>query len=91
MVSVVDTGAGIPADQLPHVFDRFYQVSGGRKGRRHGAGLGLPIARGIVEAHGGHDLDRERAGSRNDGALHPARRARRERSFGDPRSKGEPR
>jgi signal transduction histidine kinase len=53
IVSVADTGAGIPADQLPHVFDRFYQVSSGRKGRRHGAGLGLTIARGIVEAHGG--------------------------------------
>jgi signal transduction histidine kinase len=53
MVSVADTGAGIPADQLPHVFDRFYQVSSGRRGSRHGAGLGLTIARGIVEAHGG--------------------------------------
>ena len=53
VVSVADSGAGIPADQLPHVFDRFYQVSGGRKGGRHGAGLGLTIARGIVEAHGG--------------------------------------
>ena len=53
LVSVIDTGEGIPADQLPHVFDRFYQVSGSRSGTRHGAGLGLPIARGIVEAHGG--------------------------------------
>jgi signal transduction histidine kinase len=53
IVSVVDTGAGIPADQLPHVFDRFFQVSSGRRGSRHGAGLGLTIARGIVEAHGG--------------------------------------
>jgi signal transduction histidine kinase len=53
LVSVVDNGEGIPADQLPHVFDRFYQVSHSRKGARHGAGLGLPIARGIVEAHGG--------------------------------------
>jgi PAS domain S-box-containing protein len=52
-VSVADTGAGIPADQLPHVFDRFYQVSSARRGSRHGAGLGLTIARGIVEAHGG--------------------------------------
>src|SRR4029078_10489195 len=52
-VSVADSGAGIPADQLPHVFDRFYQVSSGRKGGRHGAGLGLTIARGIVEATGG--------------------------------------
>jgi len=52
-VSVVDTGEGIPADQLPHVFDRFHQVSSRRRGSRHGAGLGLTIARGIVEAHGG--------------------------------------
>src|SRR5688500_18701722 len=53
LVSVSDTGEGIAADQLPHVFERFYQVSGARTGARHGAGLGLPIARGIVEAHGG--------------------------------------
>jgi PAS domain S-box-containing protein len=53
IVSVADTGAGIPDDQLPHVFDRFYQVSNPRMVGRHGAGLGLPIARGIVEAHGG--------------------------------------
>ena len=53
LVSVADTGEGIAADQLPHVFERFYQVSGTRTGARHGAGLGLPIARGIVEAHGG--------------------------------------
>ena len=53
IVSVSDTGEGIPEEQLPHVFERFYQVSGSRTGSRHGAGLGLPIARGIVEAHGG--------------------------------------
>ena len=53
LVSVIDTGEGIPTDQLPHVFDRFFQVSSTRVGARHGAGLGLPIARGIVEAHGG--------------------------------------
>jgi len=53
LVSVTDTGEGIPTDQLPHVFDRFFQVSSSRVGVRHGAGLGLPIARGIVEAHGG--------------------------------------
>jgi PAS domain S-box-containing protein len=52
---VTDTGEGIPADQLPHVFERFYQVARD-DGRivRHGAGLGLPISRGIVEAHGGN-------------------------------------
>ena len=53
LVSVIDTGEGIPTDQLPHVFDRFFQVTSSRMGVRHGAGLGLPIARGIVEAHGG--------------------------------------
>ena len=53
LVSVIDNGEGIPAEQLPHVFDRFFQVSSSRIGSRHGAGLGLPIARGIVEAHGG--------------------------------------
>jgi signal transduction histidine kinase len=47
---VSDTGAGIAPDQLPHVFDRFWQS---RKAGRRGAGLGLPIVKGIVEAHGG--------------------------------------
>ena len=52
-------GRGHPAAQLPHVFERF--ISGGRRGplRTTRAGLGLPIARGIVEAHRGTDLDRE--------------------------------
>ncbi len=47
---VADTGAGIAPDGLPHVFDRFWQAV---KGAHHGVGLGLPVARGIVEAHGG--------------------------------------
>jgi PAS domain S-box-containing protein len=47
---VADTGGGIAAGDLPHVFDRFWQA---RKGAHGGAGLGLPITRGIVEAHGG--------------------------------------
>jgi PAS domain S-box-containing protein len=50
MFWVADTGAGIAADDLPHVFDRFWQA---HKGRRSGAGLGLLIAKGLVEAHGG--------------------------------------
>ena len=48
---VADTGPGIAPGSLPHVFDRFWQAT---KGDRRGAGLGLPIAKGIVEAHGGH-------------------------------------
>ncbi len=49
-VTVTDTGPGIDPEQLPHVFDRFWQ---GRHQSREGAGLGLAIAKGIVEAHGG--------------------------------------
>jgi signal transduction histidine kinase len=55
-VTIVDSGAGIPADELPKVFDRFYrgEVSRARNGSTHGgAGLGLTIAKGLVEAHGG--------------------------------------
>jgi signal transduction histidine kinase len=48
--SVADTGTGIPPHSLPHVFDRFWQAE---RAERHGAGLGLPICKGIVEAHGG--------------------------------------
>jgi signal transduction histidine kinase/DNA-binding response OmpR family regulator len=48
--SVTDTGPGIPPDQLPHVFGRFWQAA---DGDLRGIGLGLSIVRGIVEAHGG--------------------------------------
>ncbi len=47
---VVDTGPGIPEEVLPHVFDRFWQA---KNADRAGAGLGLAIAKGVVEAHGG--------------------------------------
>lgn len=50
LVSVRDTGAGIAPDQLPHIFDRFWQA---KKAHRRGTGLGLTICRAIVEAHGG--------------------------------------
>jgi signal transduction histidine kinase len=48
--TISDTGAGIPAENLPHLFDRFWQAG---ETRRAGAGLGLFIAKGIIEAHGG--------------------------------------
>ena len=53
-VCVTDTGPGIANDQLPRIFDRFYQGTiQSRLGSRHGAGLGLPISKGIAEAQGG--------------------------------------
>lgn len=51
-VAVADTGSGIASEQLSHIFDRFWQ-SERSSIRTRGAGLGLPIAKGIVEAHGG--------------------------------------
>ena len=49
--SVSDTGAGIGPESVAHIFDRFWQAA--TRARRLGAGLGLPITKGIVEAHGG--------------------------------------
>ena len=50
-ISVADTGSGIPAADLPHIFERFYQVQAARNGA--GTGLGLSIVRSLVVAHGG--------------------------------------
>jgi signal transduction histidine kinase len=52
VISVRDTGPGIPPDDLPHIFDRFWNARRGG-GARHGNGLGLAIAQGIVRAHDG--------------------------------------
>jgi len=52
-VEIHDTGEGIPAQDLPHVFERFYRGEKSRSRATGGAGLGLAIAKGIVEAHGG--------------------------------------
>lgn len=53
VVSVADNGEGIPAEHLPHVFERFYRVDDARSRSAGGAGLGLAIARQMVELHGG--------------------------------------
>jgi light-regulated signal transduction histidine kinase (bacteriophytochrome) len=50
---VADDGPGIPDEALPHVFDRFWQATRSPEERRQGAGLGLSIVKGIIEAHGG--------------------------------------
>ncbi len=51
-VAVADTGRGISSEDLPHIFERFYQGQG--EGRRSGMGLGLSIARWVADEHGGH-------------------------------------
>ncbi len=52
-VSVSDTGEGIPAEDLPNIFERFYRVDKSRARVTGGSGLGLTIAKRLVEAHGG--------------------------------------
>jgi len=52
-VSVKDDGIGIPANDLAHVFDRFYQVEGHLTRRHGGMGLGLSVAKVMIEMHGG--------------------------------------
>ena len=57
--SICDTGSGIPAEYLPHIFDKFVQVPNAPTG---GAGLGLAISKSIVEAHGGQISVQSQAG-----------------------------
>ena len=52
-ISVADCGDGIPAEHLPHVFERFYRVDAARDRAHGGSGIGLAIAKALVQAHGG--------------------------------------
>jgi signal transduction histidine kinase len=62
-IQVVDTGVGIDAAELPHIFDRFYRGSRAHEARGSGSGLGLSIVRSIVEMHGGRISVESRVGS----------------------------
>jgi signal transduction histidine kinase len=53
VIAVTDRGLGIPADEQPHIFDRFYRATDNEASRVAGAGLGLAIVDHIVKAHGG--------------------------------------
>jgi two-component system phosphate regulon sensor histidine kinase PhoR len=61
-IRVCDTGKGIPAEDVSRIFDKFYQSSYHRQERQQGTGLGLTIARHIVEAHGGKIWAESRVG-----------------------------
>ncbi|MEX2235581.1 MAG: ATP-binding protein [Cyclobacteriaceae bacterium] len=53
MISVKDTGVGIPSDQIPKIFDRFFQVDSSQTRKYEGSGLGMAIAKELVELHDG--------------------------------------
>jgi signal transduction histidine kinase len=61
-IRIQDSGPGLPSDQLEKVFEPFYRVEDSRSRETGGSGLGLTIARGIAEAHGGELSLRNREG-----------------------------
>ena len=60
-LSIADNGPGLPPQLTERIFDRFYQVDGGRERSSSGVGLGLAICRGFIEAHGGRIWAENRA------------------------------
>jgi signal transduction histidine kinase len=62
LIEVIDRGPGIAADQLPHIFERFYRVDPSRSRHTGGAGLGLPIVKQLVLAQGGRVWAESRPG-----------------------------
>jgi signal transduction histidine kinase len=62
IVEVADSGSGIDAAELPHIFDRFYRGAGAAEARSQGSGLGLSIVKSIVDMHGGRIAVESRLG-----------------------------
>lgn len=62
LIEVEDTGIGIPEQDLPYIFDRFYRVDQERTREMGGTGLGLAIAQQIIAAHGGRITVRSQLG-----------------------------
>ena len=62
VVEVADTGSGIAAEDLAHVFDRFYRADKSRSKHSGGAGIGLAIVKQLIEAHDGHVWVESQAG-----------------------------
>ena len=62
-IEVVDSGVGIEAAELPHIFERFYRGSRANEARGSGSGLGLAIVKSIVDMHGGSVQVESRIGS----------------------------
>lgn len=70
VLTVTDKGPGIPEEELPRVFERFYRMDKTRSRKLGGSGLGLPIANTIVEAHGGHIQAESRVGEGTSISIH---------------------
>jgi len=54
VIAISDTGTGVAREHLPRLFDRFYRADAARDRQHGGAGIGLSIAKALVDAHGGH-------------------------------------
>ncbi len=70
LISVADTGPGIPSHLMEAIFDRFYQIESGKERSSNGVGLGLAICRGFIEAHGGRIWAENRSDERTGAVFH---------------------
>ncbi|WP_250030697.1 sensor histidine kinase [Paractinoplanes maris] len=69
VITISDNGIGIPAEQYPHLFSRFFRASNAQKAGIKGTGLGLAVTKAIIDAHGGSLTARPAAGGGTEFAL----------------------